>query len=58
MEFLNNGRLEKVSVDAEQQEQLIKVLDAAVIRLEGGNELDLKVLDEVPGTVEQVVLGT
>lgn len=50
MEFLNSGRLEKVSVDAEQSELLIKVLDAAVIRLEGGTDLDLKILDEVPGT--------
>lgn len=50
MEFLNSGRLEKVSVDAEQSELLIKVLDAAVIRLEGGTDLDLKILDEVPGS--------
>lgn len=49
MEFLDTGRLDKVSVDAEQSEQLIKLLDAAVIRLEGGTDLDLSVLDELPG---------
>ncbi|KAG8241523.1 hypothetical protein J6590_085147 [Homalodisca vitripennis] len=48
MEFLDNGRLDKVTVDAEQSEQLIKLLDAAVIRLEGGTDLDLEILDEVP----------
>lgn len=49
MEFLENDRLDKVTVDAEQSEMLIKLLDAVVIRLEGGNDLDLKILDEVPG---------
>lgn len=48
MEFLETGRLDKVSVDAEQSEQLIKLLDAVVIRLEGGTDLDLSILDEVP----------
>lgn len=49
MEFMESGRLDKVAVDAEQSEQLIKLLDAAVIRLEGGSDLDLTILDEVPG---------
>uniref|UniRef100_A0A1B6EMZ7 Serrate RNA effector molecule homolog n=2 Tax=Proconiini TaxID=565685 RepID=A0A1B6EMZ7_9HEMI len=48
MEFLENGRLDKVTVDAEQSELLIKLLDAVVIRLEGGTDLDLEILDEVP----------
>uniref|UniRef100_A0A1B6ECS8 Serrate RNA effector molecule homolog n=1 Tax=Clastoptera arizonana TaxID=38151 RepID=A0A1B6ECS8_9HEMI len=48
MEFLDSGRLDKVAVDAEQSEQLIKLLDAVVIRLEGGSELDLTILDEAP----------
>lgn len=46
MEFLENGRLEKVSVDADQSEQLIRLLDAVVIRLEGGTDFDLQVLEE------------
>ncbi|KAK7865942.1 hypothetical protein R5R35_005009 [Gryllus longicercus] len=46
LEFLDNGRLDKVSVDADQSEQLIRLLDAVVIRLEGGTEHDLLVLDE------------
>ncbi|XP_049960125.1 serrate RNA effector molecule homolog isoform X6 [Schistocerca serialis cubense] len=46
LEFLDNGRLDKVSVDADQSEQLIRLLDAVVIRLEGGTDFDLQVLDE------------
>lgn len=46
LEFLDNGRLDKVSVDADQSEHLIRLLDAVVIRLEGGTEHDLLVLDE------------
>lgn len=49
MEFLKNGRVERVSVDADQSEQLMKLLDAVVIRLEGGTDLDLTILDEPPG---------
>ncbi|PSN55053.1 Serrate RNA effector molecule [Blattella germanica] len=46
MEFLEQTRLEKVSVDADQSEQLIRLLDAVVIRLEGGTDYDLLALDE------------
>lgn len=49
MEFLESGRLDKVSVDAEQTEPLTKLFDAVVIKLEGGTDLDLSILDEVPG---------
>ncbi|XP_026293345.1 serrate RNA effector molecule homolog isoform X2 [Frankliniella occidentalis] len=46
MEFVENGRLDKLSVDNDQSEQLVNLLDAVVIRLEGGTEFDLQVLEE------------
>lgn len=46
MEFMEQNRLDKVSVDADQSEQLIRLLDAVVIRLEGGTDYDLLALDE------------
>lgn len=46
MEFLEQNRLDKVTVDADQSEQLIRLLDAVVIRLEGGTDYDLLALDE------------
>ncbi|KAK3926902.1 Serrate RNA effector molecule-like protein [Frankliniella fusca] len=46
MEFVENGKLDKLSVDNDQSEQLVNLLDAVVIRLEGGTEFDLQVLDE------------
>ncbi|XP_054277475.1 serrate RNA effector molecule homolog isoform X2 [Macrosteles quadrilineatus] len=55
MEFMESGRLDKVSVDADQSEQLIKLLDAAVIKLEGGNDFDLQILDEVVAPPAPVV---
>ncbi|KAJ9586176.1 hypothetical protein L9F63_020181 [Diploptera punctata] len=46
MEFLEQLRFDKVSVDADQSELLIRLLDAVVIRLEGGTDYDLLALDE------------
>ncbi|XP_067011210.1 serrate RNA effector molecule homolog isoform X3 [Anabrus simplex] len=46
LEFLETNRLDKVSVDADQSEGLIRLLDAVVIRLEGGTDFDLQALDE------------
>lgn len=42
----SKGMIDAVSIDVERSDQIIKVLDAAVILLEGGNELDLKSLDD------------
>lgn len=39
------GRLD-VNVDADQSHQLLNLLDSVVIKLEGGTDLDLQVLDE------------
>ena len=41
-------RLESISVDADQSDQLLKLLDSVVIKLEGGSDLDLQILDQPP----------
>lgn len=48
VELLNNSYFDNVSVDVEQTDQLIRLLDTVVIKLEGGTDEDLKVLDEQP----------
>ena len=48
MEFLESGQIEKVTVDADQADALLHLLDAVVIKLEGGTEEDLKILDVKP----------
>ncbi|XP_031784780.1 serrate RNA effector molecule homolog isoform X3 [Nasonia vitripennis] len=48
LEMLNNNEIDKVSVDADQTDSLLHLLDAVVIKLEGGTEEDLKVLDIKP----------
>ncbi|XP_025411521.1 serrate RNA effector molecule homolog isoform X2 [Sipha flava] len=46
-EFLANGKIDSVSVDAENTEPLVHLLDSVVIKLEGGTDFDLTVLDPV-----------
>ncbi|PRD28711.1 UNVERIFIED_CONTAM: srrt-a [Trichonephila clavipes] len=46
MELYEKGYVDDVSIDQENTEQIIKFLDAVVIKLEGGTDLDLKVLDQ------------
>ncbi|GAB1598058.1 serrate RNA effector molecule homolog isoform X3 [Argonauta hians] len=46
LELLAQKRVDACSVDVDKSEELIKLLDAAVIKLEGGDDTDLKVLDE------------
>ncbi|XP_069705569.1 serrate RNA effector molecule homolog isoform X2 [Periplaneta americana] len=58
LEFLQQTRLDKVSVDADQSEQLIRLLDAVVIRLEGGTDYDLLALDEPRPAPSQSSTGT
>lgn len=48
LELLNLGDIEKVSVDADQADALLHLLDAVVIKLEGGTEEDLQVLNIKP----------
>ncbi|XP_029634756.1 serrate RNA effector molecule homolog [Octopus sinensis] len=46
LELMNQKRVDACSVDVDRSDDLIKLLDAAVIKLEGGDDTDLKVLDE------------
>ncbi|XP_016966575.1 serrate RNA effector molecule homolog isoform X2 [Drosophila biarmipes] len=48
LELLDNGTIGAVKVDSSQGDALIRVLDTCVIKLEGGTDEDLKVLDEKP----------
>nr|CAG4640777.1 EOG090X04A7 [Eulimnadia texana] len=47
-EFFDKGLFDSLSIDADQSEKLIKVLDSAVIKLEGGTDHDLDVLNAPP----------
>ncbi|XP_026468817.1 serrate RNA effector molecule homolog isoform X3 [Ctenocephalides felis] len=46
LELLEGGVIESVSVDSDQSDKIIRLLDTVVIKLEGGTDEDLKVLDE------------
>lgn len=48
MDMLEKSDIDKVSVDADQTDALLHLLDAVVIKLEGGTEDDLKILDIKP----------
>lgn len=48
MELLEKKETDKVSVDADQTDALLRLLDMVVIKLEGGTEDDLKILDIKP----------
>ncbi|XP_017092306.2 serrate RNA effector molecule homolog isoform X1 [Drosophila bipectinata] len=52
VELLENGTIGSVKVDSAQGDALIRVLDTCVIKLEGGTDEDLKVLDEKPKEVQ------
>lgn len=45
LDLLNNGSLDKVSVDCSRTNDLLKLLDTVVVKLEGGTDEDLVVLD-------------
>ena len=46
MDLLEKGWIDSVSIDVEKSDQIIRLLDAAVIKLEGGTDFDLLSLDE------------
>lgn len=48
LELLENGTISSVKVDSSQSDALVRVLDTCVIKLEGGTDEDLKILDEKP----------
>ncbi|KAM9728022.1 serrate RNA effector molecule homolog isoform 5-T5 [Menidia menidia] len=45
MFLMENGWFDNISLDIEQTTAIIKVLDAAVIKMEGGTDHDLRILD-------------
>ncbi|XP_014260157.1 serrate RNA effector molecule homolog isoform X2 [Cimex lectularius] len=45
LEMLNKSKIDEVRVDADQGDAVVKLLDSVVIRLEGGTDLDLQVLE-------------
>lgn len=53
---MNKGEVAKASVDTTNTEQLIRLLDTVVIKLEGGSDDDLKVLDEKPVEIVPIVI--
>lgn len=48
LEILESREIDKVSIDADQADTLLRLLDAVVIKLEGGTEEDLQILDIKP----------
>lgn len=46
--MLVSEEIDKVSVDADQADMLLHLLDAVVIKLEGGTEEDLQILNVKP----------
>lgn len=45
-ELMKKGYMDNVSCDTEHHDSIVKLLDAAVILMEGGHEEDLKILEE------------
>ena len=44
-EFVEQGKFTELTLDGDKQDDLIKVLDSVVIKLEGGSDFDITVLD-------------
>ncbi|CAF1278701.1 unnamed protein product [Rotaria magnacalcarata] len=53
MDLYNKGYLNNVSVDIDNQQALIKFLDTAVIKMEGGGDQDLRLLDIVTSSHDE-----
>lgn len=51
IELFENKYFDNVSLDVDKADQIVRVLDAIVIKLEGGSDFDLKSLDEGPEDV-------
>lgn len=46
LELLNTGKIEGVSVDCSRTNDLLKLLDTVVVKLEGGTEEHLAILEQ------------
>lgn len=57
LELLEGGVIESVSVDSDQSDKIIRLLDTVVIKLEGGTDEDLKVLDEDTSSAPNAATG-
>ena len=54
-EMADKERMAGVTLDVESQKQIVRLLDAVVIKLEGGSDFDLTVLDKTAEELEEVV---
>ncbi|XP_072029016.1 LOW QUALITY PROTEIN: serrate RNA effector molecule homolog [Amphiura filiformis] len=48
LDVFQRGLVDEAKADADTSQQIIKLLDAAVIKMEGGTELDMTILDQPP----------
>merc|ERR1712204_71953 len=46
IKFMDEDKLNTISIDGDQSDILVKLLDSVVIYLEGGSELDLQILEQ------------
>merc|ERR1712008_485045 len=46
IKFMDELKFNSISIDGDQSDTLIKLLDSVVIYLEGGSELDLQILEQ------------
>ncbi|XP_014277995.1 serrate RNA effector molecule homolog isoform X1 [Halyomorpha halys] len=53
LEMLESHRMDDIRVDTEQGDEVVKLLDSVVIRLEGGTDLDLTILDQQEGQKDE-----
>ncbi|KAK9727699.1 SERRATE/Ars2, N-terminal domain [Popillia japonica] len=53
LDLLQDGRLNNVSVDCSQTNHLLKLLDTVVVKLEGGTEEDLAVIEQEYSEIEK-----
>lgn len=48
IDLLREGKIDSNSLDVDKADKITRLLDIAIIKLEGGNEDDIKALDEIP----------
>jgi len=57
LKMMDQGRTDQLTIDADQSDKLVKLLDAVVIKLEGGTDMDLQVLDSPALFANEVKVG-
>ncbi|XP_031555255.1 serrate RNA effector molecule homolog isoform X2 [Actinia tenebrosa] len=48
LELMKSGRADSLLLDVDHSDNIVKLLDAVVIKLEGGSDFDLTILDRAP----------